>query len=208
MTSLPHGTGNANSIKKNTQPNVEVNVTWPVELLPSRHIEHFAVDSHEDPGVLQTVVRLQLCNGEIPLLHFGQRLFRRWNIGWPVAAEDFVDEEEAEAEQSQIERRCKDLLQDPTRSWFGSLRFNHVDFSLASALVRASACVLGGTSKGSQTPIQSQMRPMGSLARTNLHDQMQTSRRSKKTIEIKAKPNEPAKHPLQYYYPLIFSNII
>lgn len=105
-----------NKNKKTPLHNIEVNVTWPVELLPSRHIEHFAVDSHEDPGVLQTVVRLQLCNGEIPLLHLGKPLFRRRDLRRPVAAEDFVDEEEAEAEQGQIERRGEDLQQDPTRS--------------------------------------------------------------------------------------------
>lgn len=127
--------------KKKTHYNVEVNVTWPVELLPSGHIEHFAADSHEDPGILHTVVLLQLSNGEIPLLHFGQRLFRRGNLQRPVAAEDFVDEEEAEAEQSQIERGSEDLLQDTTRSRFGSLRFNHVDFSLASALMPVCACL-------------------------------------------------------------------
>lgn len=99
-----------------TPCNVAVNVTWPVELLPSGHVEHFAVDSHEDPRVLQSVVRPQLRQREISLFQLGQPLLRHDDLRLLVPAEDFVDEEQAEAEQGQVQRGREDLLENSARS--------------------------------------------------------------------------------------------
>lgn len=78
------------------------NVTWPVKLLSPRHIEHLPVHSHEDPRVLSTVIWLQLRDGKISLFHFRQRFFLFCEVRLFVPAYDFVEEKQAETEQSQI----------------------------------------------------------------------------------------------------------
>lgn len=120
-----------------TGRNAAVNVTWPVELLPPGHVEHFPVDSHEDPRVLQSVVRPQLRQREVSLFQPGQPLLRHDDLRLFVSAEDFVDEEQAEAEQGQVQRGREDLLENSARSELASLRFSHVDFSLWSPSVCA-----------------------------------------------------------------------
>lgn len=45
--------------------------TRTVELLSSGHIKHFAIDSHEDPRILHSVILLQVLQSEVSLLQFG-----------------------------------------------------------------------------------------------------------------------------------------
>ena len=105
-------------------------VTWAVELLPPRDVEHFPVDCHEDPGVLEPIVGLQLCEGEISLLEFGQRRLHLAEIRRFVPAEDLVEEEQTKAEQRQVQRGGEDLLEKTTRSYLASFFFSHVGSSL------------------------------------------------------------------------------
>lgn len=90
--------------------------TRPVELAAFGHVEHLAVDGHEYTRVLDAVEAPQLGRGEVAPLKAGQRgrlvvvavAGRRL-----VPAHDLVKQEDAEAEQQQVERRRENLVQQP-----------------------------------------------------------------------------------------------
>lgn len=89
----------------------------PIELAAFGHVEHLAVDGHEYARVLDAVEASQLGRGEVAPLKAGQRgrlvVVAVAAGGRLVPAHDLVQQEDAEAEQQQVERRRENLVQQP-----------------------------------------------------------------------------------------------
>ena len=80
----------------------------PVELAAFGHVEHLAVDGHENARVLDAIETPQLGRGEVAPLEAGQR---GWFVVVVVAtgtglvpANDLVEQEDAEAQEEQVQQ--------------------------------------------------------------------------------------------------------